>query len=356
MRIYANNAVIENDIRESVAIEVTDGTITRISNGSLLDADVVVEGLLIPTFLDIHCHGGGGQNFSDASFENAIKVHSEHGTGAMLGSLVADSHENLKEQIKNLVPAIKRDHLIGIHLEGPYLSKSRSGAHNRNQLRNPSWSEVSELMDLSNGSVRMITIAPELENAIETISKATKNGIVVAIGHSDAELDEYKRAIDAGASLITHFTNAMPKLGNEIADSLLNNFDIKLELILDRVHVSDENTRKILEKAGDRIVCVTDSMSAAAMPDGEYQLGEMPVIVSDGIARTSENKLAGSTLTMDVAFLNLINNFGISPTEAVKMTATRAAEIISAKDFGAISVGKLAKFNQLKDGKILNVL
>ena len=202
----------------------------------------------------------------------------------------------------------------------------------------------------------MVTIAPELEGAISAIEFLVHQGIVVALGHTGADAKTTRAAIAAGATIITHFNNGMPKLdsGDNISSVSLGDSAVALELILDGVHVDSDSVRDILEAAPSRIIAVTDAMSAAGTGDGEYKIGNLAVRVDMGVARLiSKNSLAGSTLTMDRAFLNLINNFGLSIAQASHATSTLPASRIGLGDVGSIEVGKSPDFLELSaEGKI----
>jgi N-acetylglucosamine-6-phosphate deacetylase len=269
-------------------------------------------------YVDLHCHGGAGFYFSDPNPENirrAINFHKDNGSAQLLASLVSETIPDLKSQISRLIPFCDDGSIAGIHLEGPYLAKARCGAHNPNLLKDPSLDEVRELLDFANGHIRMITIAPELNKAIDVIAFLARNNVIAAIGHSNGNYDDAIRAVEAGASLVTHFSNGMSKLKDgdkTFATALLNESQISLEVIFDGEHVSYEDLRTIFNIAPDRIVLVTDAMSAAGQPDGSYRIGLLDVEVKNGTARLKSNgALAGSTLTMKQAVNNALR-FGIS--------------------------------------------
>ena len=254
---------------------------------------------------DLHCHGGGGFYFSDPSPENiqsAIEFHKMNGTGQLLASLVTEDISTLKQQIRRLIPFCENNSILGIHLEGPYLAQTRCGAHNPTLLRTPNLDEIKSLIDEGQGNIRMITIAPELDGALVALKYLRSIGIVAAIGHSAGTYEDAFKATDAGAQLVTHFSNGMSKLvdgDKTFATALLYERDIYLELIVDHEHVSDADVRVIAKNAESRLIFVTDAMSAAGQPDGEYKIGSLEVRVSNGVARlATNNSLAGSTLTM----------------------------------------------------------
>lgn len=259
-------------------------------------------------YVDLHCHGGAGFYFSDPNprnIQSAINFHKNHGTSQLLASLVTEKIADLETQIRRLVPFHNSGAIAGIHLEGPYLARARCGAHNPNLLKSPTISEIQRLIEVGEGAIKMITVAPELENALEVISYLASKKIIAAIGHSDGSYADALKAVDAGAALVTHFSNGMSKLKDgerTFATALLYETSIPLELIMDGHHVSREDTASIASVAGDRMVFVTDAMAAAGQPDGQYSIGDLDVVVTESVARLKSNgALAGSTLTMQRA-------------------------------------------------------
>jgi N-acetylglucosamine-6-phosphate deacetylase len=275
-------------------------------------------------FTDIHCHGGGGYSFSDPNPENIQKVidtHRAHGTTTQVASLVTEPIEKLKIQIKNLLPFVDNGSLAGIHLEGPYLSPAKCGAHDPRLLRSPKIDEIASLIDVAQGKISMVTIAPELPGAIEAIRFLTDQKVTVAIGHSDATYDQARSAIDAGATVVTHMFNALPALDHRnanITNAVLSDPNIFFELILDGVHVNRSAVQILLQIAPGRIILITDAMSAAGGSDGDYTIGELEVQVNAGVATLRSNgSLAGSTLTMDNAYNRLLVEHGVDEKTAI---------------------------------------
>ena len=351
MNLTASHALIAGRLEPQVHIEFTNEVITSIEVNS--DLAPTVNGTLIPGFVDIHTHGAGGHYFSALNPDQisaVINTHMAHGTTSMLASLVSEPIENLITQIKALLPFINQSSVRGIHLEGPYLAHSHCGAHDPALLRKPTIDELKELIAASENTIRMVTIAPELDGAIPAIEFLISQGITVALGHTGADPLATRAAIKAGASIITHFNNGMPKLdsGENISSVSLDDPTVALELILDGVHVNEESVRRILKAAPGRIIAVTDAMSAAGAGDGKYTIGKLDVLVKDGIARlTSKDSLAGSTLTMDRAFLNLVNVFGLSIADASFAASTLPALRIGLDNVGSIEVGKRPDFLEI---------
>lgn len=354
MIISAATVLIDQELQKEVWLEVEDGLIRSINLGSTPEYDYRYDGILIPGFVDIHCHGGGGKYFSsltDAEISQVIATHRAGGTVAGLASLVTEPIPNLLEQIKRLVPFAQRGEIAGIHLEGPYLSHARCGAHDPTLLRTPTIVEVQTLLDAGQGFIKMITIAPELDGALEVIEYLSKCGVIAAIGHSQSDANTAEAAIDRGASVVTHFNNAMPKVVDgpgTMSSAVISDLRVSLELILDGEHVSTAIVRDVFTAAPNRIVMVTDAMSAAGSVDGNYRIAELEVIVKESVARLASNgSLAGSTLTMAKAFNHALNEIGISITEAVHAASTLPALILGRSDLGEIAVGKSAQLNHL---------
>ncbi|MEY4020718.1 MAG: hypothetical protein RL484_870, partial [Actinomycetota bacterium] len=214
MHIHGASAVIDGTQKEKVCIKGADGVITAITLNCTETPDSNHSGTLIPGFVDIHSHGGAGFYFSDLSPENvaaARNTHLTHGTTTHIASLVTEPIGVLEEQILRLVPMVNAGVFEGIHLEGPYLSHARCGAHEPSLLRSPSIDELSTLLDAGQGAITMITLAPELDGGIEAVEYLSSRGVTVALGHSQADAATTNAAFAAGAKLITHFSNGMPK-------------------------------------------------------------------------------------------------------------------------------------------------
>ena len=352
--------LIDQELRKEVWLDIEDDVIRSINSGTTPEYDLRLEGILLPGFVDIHCHGGGGAYFAsltDAEITQVISTHRAGGTVVSLASLVTEPIPDLLKQIMRLVPFAQRGEIAGIHLEGPYLSHARCGAHNPDLLRTPTIAEVQTLLDAGQGFIKMITIAPELDNALEVIEYLAKSGVIAAIGHSQSDAATAQAAIDRGASVVTHFNNAMPKVVDgpgTMNSAVLNELRVSLELILDGEHVATNIAREVFEAAPNRVVMITDAMSAAGSTDGNYKIAGLEVSVKDGVARlVSNGSLAGSTLTMAKAFSHALNEIGISITEAVHAASTLPALILGRSDLGEIAVGKSGFLNHLaKNGEI----
>ena len=348
MIIQASSAIVDGALLGNTWIESSDGVITSVNPGIHSNPDTTTNGVLIPGFVDIHCHGGGGHYFSAISPDSitaAINAHKKTGTTSLVASLVSESIEDLKAQIQRLIPFYNGGEIVGIHLEGPYLSHARCGAHEPSLLIDPTVEQLKELVVIGQGSIKMITIAPELSGAQEAIEYLASVGVFAAIGHTEGNFQDAAAATDNGASIVTHFLNAMNKenTAGSIANFVMGDPRLTVELIVDGHHLSFEKVKELFASLGPRIIMVSDAMAAAGKGDGSYTIGALPVEVKDGVARlTSNQKLAGSTLTISQAFSNLIKHCGLSLEQAVHATATQPAKAFGLRDRGSIAVGMRA--------------
>ena len=348
MIIQAPAAVINGALVGDTWVEISGDVIRSVNKGVNPSPDQLIDGVLIPGFVDIHCHGGGGKYFSALTageVHSVIETHRGHGTTSLVASLVSEPIELIKAQILRLKPLIESGQIVGIHLEGPYLAHARCGAHDPELLLNPDLNEIKELLEIADGSITMITIAPELPGAIEVIKYLAAAGITVALGHTDGSFVDAAAGTNAGATVVTHFMNAMDKSLSQdsFASFIVADERLSVEIILDGHHIPFSTARDIYTALGSRVIFITDAMAAAGATDGSYTIGKLPVEVISGVARITTTKaLAGSTLTMDAVFINAVNSLGLSVVEAVAATSTRAAKRIGLKDRGEIAVGMCA--------------
>ncbi|SCL61273.1 N-acetylglucosamine-6-phosphate deacetylase [Micromonospora peucetia] len=317
---------------------------------------------IVPGFVDMHTHGGGGHTFTTGDAEQARQVaafHLRHGTTTLLASLVSSPFALMRSATEAYAPLVAEGVLAGIHFEGPYLSSARCGAQNPEFLRDPSTDELAELIKLGDGAVRMVTLAPERDGALEAIKLLTAHRVVAAVGHTDATYDETRAAVAAGASVGTHLFNGMRPVHHREPGpvvALLDAPNVVCELVADGVHLHDGMLTFATSTAGpERAALITDAMAATGMADGEYDLGGQAVTVTDGVARLArDGAIAGSTLTMDAALRHAVAA-GIPIADAVRMAATTPARAIGLGDqLGALQVGLRADLVVLDDD--LNVV
>lgn len=278
---------------------------------------------LSPGLVDVHCHGGGGHTFATtdpAEAQAAAAVHRAHGTVSVMASLVTATVDELEAQVRTLVPLAREGVVSGIHLEGPWLSPLHRGAHDPDLLLDPTPADLRRLLAAAEGQLRMVTLAPELPGALETIGTLVDHGVVAAVGHTDADADQFRAAVDAGARMVTHLCNAMRPVHHRAPGPIvtaLNDPRVTVELIADGVHVDPAVLDLLARSARSDVVLVTDAMAAAAAGDGRYRLGALDVEVVGGVARLAGGgSIAGSTLTLDRAVRTAVGS-GIPPARAL---------------------------------------
>jgi N-acetylglucosamine-6-phosphate deacetylase len=330
---------------------IVDGdTITATGTGAAPQADEQVDVAgrwLVPGFIDLHCHGGGGHAFDDGDDEimAALATHRAHGTTRSVISLVANPIAQLRESLEVIADLMEDDPLVlGAHLEGPYLAQERRGAHNHEHLKEPDIYELDGFIAASRGTLRQVTIAPELPGAMDAIDHLVQHGVVVGVGHTEAAIDVAREAFDRGATILTHAYNAMPGIHHRVPGPITAAFEderVTVELILDGLHVHPQVAAMTFRAAPGRIALVTDAMAAAGSEDGDYRLGSLNVSVRGGLAvLRGTNTIAGSTLTQDHALRCAITQAGISPGDAVTaLTSTPARAIGFGDRFGRLAPG-----------------
>jgi N-acetylglucosamine-6-phosphate deacetylase len=291
---------------------------------------------LVPGFIDLHCHGGGGFSFDAGEFDG-LHVHREHGTTRSLVSLVAAPVDVLASRLSAVAELTARDPLVlGSHLEGPFLSPAFSGAHDQLSLLEPQPSIIEKLLNAAHGTLRQITIAPELPGAFEAIDVLVEADVAVAVGHTAADFELTQRAFASGARLLTHVFNAMPGIHHREPGPVVAAFEngrITIELILDGIHVHPDVARLVFAAAPGRVALVTDAMAGAGAGDGEYVLGGLSVSVIEGRAViTGTGQMAGSTLTLDRALRAAISDVGIHPQAAVEAVTLAPAHALGLDD------------------------
>ncbi|NYF09728.1 N-acetylglucosamine-6-phosphate deacetylase [Leifsonia sp. AK011] len=289
---------------------------------------------LTPGFIDLHGHGGGGYAYDRGPEQllAALETHRAHGTTRSVLSLVAAPLPSLIESLDLIADLSKDDPLVlGSHLEGPYLAPAHRGAHDPTALHEPDPAEVEQLISASRGTLRQVTLATELPNALETVDVLVEAGIVAALGHTDATFEMAKVAFDRGVRLLTHAFNAMPGIHHRSPGPVVAAFEderVVLELVCDGVHVHPEVVNLTFASAAGRIALITDSMAAAGAADGNYRLGNLNVTVQNGLAVLSgTNTIAGSTLTQDAALGCAIAS-GVDPAKAVEALTHTPARVL----------------------------
>jgi len=362
--VYRNvQVVLEQQLVENGWVVVQNDRIAAIGAADQqlpeLPADVnVVDGAggyLVPGFIDIHVHGGAGEDFMTAEQEQLdtiTRFHMENGTTAMLATTVTGAFEHLNAVLDEVQKYQRKPmpyaQLVGVHLEGPFVNPKWKGAQNESYMIQPQLSWLDAWTKSYPGIIKLQTLAPEIEGAAPYIAALKEQGIVAACGHTDARYEDVQAAVQHGLSHAVHTFNAMTGLHHRqpgTVGAVLTMPEITAEIIADGEHVNPVAIKVLLlAKGAEGVVLVTDAMSAAGMPDGEYMLGELPVVVKDNIARLKDGgSLAGSTLTMIRGFQYMIETLGASIVEASRMASLNPAKVIGLEqNYGSIAVGKRA--------------
>ncbi|MFF8026373.1 N-acetylglucosamine-6-phosphate deacetylase [Streptomyces sp. NPDC007896] len=304
---------------------------------------------LVPGFVDLHNHGGGGASFTSGTVEEVLRgvhTHRLHGTTTLVASTVTGDMDGLAQRAGLLSELAEQGDIAGIHFEGPFISPCRKGAHSEDLLRDPDPAEVRKLIDAARGRASMVTLATELPGGIDSVRLLAEHGVIAAIGHTDATYEQTVEAIDAGATVATHLFNAMPALGHRTPGpiaALLEDERITVELINDGTHLHPAALQLAFHHAGaDRVAFITDAMDAAGFGDGRYRLGPLEVEVSEGVARLVEGgSIAGSTLTLDRAFQRAVTVDRLPVEDIVAALSANPARLLGLYDtVGSLEPGK----------------
>jgi N-acetylglucosamine-6-phosphate deacetylase len=353
MTLALTNAriVLPDGVVESGALRVDGDRIIEVADGPAPgDTTVELAGeWLVPGFVDTHVHGGGGESFQSgdpAAVRRAVAHHLSHGSTTVVASLVTRPVDEMVESVGRLRELVADGVVAGIHLEGPFLSAARCGAHDPALLRDPDPETVQRLLASGDGTVRMVTLAPERTGGLDAVRTVVDSGAVAAVGHTDASYDVTRAAVEAGATVATHLFNGMAPLHHREPGpilALLGDERVTVELIHDHEHLHPAVVRHVFETARARISLVSDAISAAGLADGDYVLGDLAVVVLDGAARLAEGgALAGSTVNVHRAFVNAVHD-GIDLPVAVAAAATTPARAVGLGDrVGSIAPGLAA--------------
>jgi N-acetylglucosamine-6-phosphate deacetylase len=344
--LVKTNLIIENGLIKSIGEEVVEGLIE-------LSEDKIV----IPGFIDQHIHGAAGSDAMDGTKEDLSKIAcalAKEGTTAFLATTMTQSQENIDKALTAVKEYIEESpesgaEILGVHLEGPFISKDFIGAQPLEYVAEPKVEVFKHYEEVSGNTIKLVSMAVEVEGASELVSYLASKGIVASIGHSNAKYADVEAAIKAGASNVTHTYNAQKPIHHRevgtVGSAML--FDeLNCEAICDGIHLSGPAIKLLWKnKPEDKFTLITDAMRAKHMPDGVSELGGQVVIVKNGEARLENGTLAGSVLRMNNAVKNVMGFLGTDLATTVKYASCNPAKNLGVYDkMGSIKVGKLANF------------
>ena len=334
--------------------------IEKISRCGIAGAEVIElpeNAIVLPGFIDEHIHGAGGSDAMDGTVEDLAiiaKTVAEEGTTGFLATTMTQSKENIMNAMKAVKEYREKDsnegaRVLGVHLEGPFIAAKHKGAQPLEYIAIPDVKTFEEYNTASGNAIKIVTLAPEVENAKELVSYLTEKGIVSSIGHSDAGYAKVDEAIINGATNVTHTYNAQTALHHReigIVGSALLRDELNCELIADTIHVSVPALKLMVKnKPNDKLTLITDAMRAKGLADGESELGGQVVIVKNGEARLQDGTLAGSVLRINRAIENMVKKVGVPFTQAVDYATINPARTLKIDgEVGSIKVGKCADF------------
>ena len=345
-RIFANGRFLED-----AAIEIHGERITALHT-SAPTADIELSsGFLTAGLIDLQVNGFAGIDFVSGSqhdWQLARRAIATTGVTSFLPTFITAAIPDLVNTLNRTASFLTDDggaRALGFHLEGPFLSDLRKGAHDASVMCDPTSDVIDQLLSAAHGRLMMVTLAPERPHAITAIRQLSAHGVTVSLGHSDAQEQDALAGFDAGASMVTHLFNAMPQLAHRspgLAGVALTDSRAHLGLIVDLHHVESRIVQLVFAAAPDRVVLVTDAIAAATMPPGEYELGGQAVHVTEDLPKLADGTIAGSSLTLDAAIRNAVNNCGIPLTHALDSATRIPAETIGAHGIGDLAPGLLA--------------
>lgn len=347
-QILQGNVILPDAILARGLVVIEDSVIQAVTaSASYRPTDDLGEHYIAPGFIDLHTHGIAGADTMDATREalaTMARQYARHGVTGFLPTTMTQSFEataRALSQVRRYMdePSAQEPgaaQVLGLHLEGPWISRQAKGAQNERYIAEPSPRAIRDMLAQANGALRKVTIAPELPGAEQAIAALREHGIHISIGHTAASYEQAQQAIAWGATQVTHCFNCMTPLHHRqpgVVGAVLLRDELTAELIADGVHVHQDVMRLLIGvKSRERVMLVTDSISATGLSDGMYSLGGQEVYVRAGQARLADGTLAGSTLTFDQAVRNLVTLCGVPLRDAVYMGATTPARAIGLDD------------------------
>jgi N-acetylglucosamine-6-phosphate deacetylase len=360
--ISAPRAVVDGRMIGPVAVVLADGAIREVLLGEAAEsapADLVLaDGVLTAGLVDLQINGAFGVDFSsadDGGWDRVAAALPSTGVTSFQPTYITAPLGAVVSGLRTAVEARARQsgsghavgaRILGVHLEGPFLSPVRHGVHEKRYLAEPTPEAIDRLLNAPGREIlTMVTLAPELPGALEAIQRLTAAGVRVSVGHTDATAAQITAAADAGASLVTHIFNAQRGLAHRepgVPGATMADRRYYCGLIADLHHVVPEICSLVWRGARGRVVLVTDAIAAAGMPPGEYELSGIPVVLSaDGVPRNTDGTIAGSALTLDQAVRNMIS-LGLPPAQVVEAASLIPADALGREDLGRIAVGARA--------------
>ncbi|CUH95131.1 N-acetylglucosamine-6-phosphate deacetylase [Propionispora sp. 2/2-37] len=355
--ITANKIVLENRIIENGAVVVNNGLIeaivdskSRLNVGCVWDFSAME---IWPGLIDTHIHGANGYDVMAADFtavNEVSKFLARKGVTSFVPTVMTAPVDQMQKALQNIhacTGQVEGAEILGAYLEGPYLAASHRGAHPQDSLRPVEVKEVDEFIKAAAHSIVTVALAPESKNSVTLIRHLVRQGIHVALGHTGATYEEMGSAFAAGADIAVHTYNGMQGLHHRkpgAVGAILTNDRVYAELIADFIHVHPAAIDILFHcKPKDKIILISDAMAAAGLPDGEYTLGTIPVIVRDTIARAPNGSLAGSTTNLLNSVAALINKMAVDPVDAINMASRNPARLLGLeRQIGTIQEGKKA--------------
>lgn len=359
--VIVNGKVILEDSIKELNVFYEDGKITEVSNREPADENVIdAKGLYVaPGMIDVHTHGRNGSDTMYATFKDLNNISTaalKTGVTSFLPTTMTMPAEDIKKAIgaaydsKDKVEGAK---ILGMHLEGPFFSVKYKGAQPEECMIAPTVENYLSFAGEHPDFVKKISLAPEIEGAVDLVKYLTKQGVVVSMGHTDASYEEAVKAIEAGATSGTHTYNAMTPLKHRepgVVGAVMLHDQVYAELILDGVHVSFPAAKVLATmKGADKLILITDSLEAADLPDGVYELGTQKVYVKDGQARLKEGNLAGSTADLNACVRNAHKHLNVPLYQAIGYATKNPADHLGLKDYGRIKEGCVADMILIDD-------
>lgn len=365
VKVYIKNVGI---VKTNIGIE--NGRIAYIGNEENIEPIFETDGIVVPGFIDEHIHGAGGADAMDGTIE-ALQTISEflarEGTTGFLATTMTQSPENITNALKAVKKVrekgeYKGAEVLGVHLEGPFISPKHVGAQPLEYVATPDAELFDKYNEASGNSIKIVTLAPEVEGGLGLVKHLSNIGVVASVGHTGGKYADVVNAVAAGATNVTHTYNAQTGLHHReagVVGAAMLLDELNCEMICDTIHVSVPAIKLVIKnKPHDKYTLITDAMRAKGMPDGKSELGGQDVFVNNGEARLADGTLAGSVLKMNVAVKNLVEKAGVSFTDAIDFATYNPAKNIGVlNERGTIEVGKRADLTVLNsDFEVLYTL